>query len=313
MKCKGISCTVLSALLFGLTPVLAAQVLDLGGTPETLTFYRNLFALPVLAVFMLVRRDSFRINRKEAGMVILIGILGLGATVLMLYSSYSYVGIGTATTLHFLYPVFVALICRFLFKERLGLVKLAALAAASFGILFFIDWNQNAGMLGILLAAGSGLTYAAYMVGLDKTHLKDLSPYKVSFYFSLTVSLGMLLYNIPTQKIVFSLPPKALIYTAVIAVGTSFLAVVLLQVGIRYLNASTAAIFCLFEPVTSSIAGWLFLGEDFGFLKLCGSAVILAAVALLTVFRPEKTSKDNICEFEPEPVTPDSVLETSVS
>ena len=49
---KGILCTVLSALLFGFTPVLASYTYEMGSTPETLTFYRNAMAIPMALVIL---------------------------------------------------------------------------------------------------------------------------------------------------------------------------------------------------------------------------------------------------------------------
>lgn len=102
---KGILCTVLSALLFGFTPVLASYTYEMGSTPETLTFYRNAMAIPMALVILLVRRIPLKVSGVVLRDMLLIGILGRGVTTLMLYSSYSFVGIGTATTLHFMYPV----------------------------------------------------------------------------------------------------------------------------------------------------------------------------------------------------------------
>lgn len=119
-KAKGILFTALSALLFGVTPALAALSYRMGSTPETLTFYRNLLVLPVLAVIMGLRRIPFRVPWRILGTIVLVGVLGRGITTLMLYSSYTYIGVGTATTLHFLFPVFVALICRVFYRERIG-------------------------------------------------------------------------------------------------------------------------------------------------------------------------------------------------
>ena len=48
MNIKGLFFTVTSALLFGFTPVLASKTYDMGSTPETLTFYRNLLVVPIL-------------------------------------------------------------------------------------------------------------------------------------------------------------------------------------------------------------------------------------------------------------------------
>lgn len=297
MKAKGTLFTILSALLFGFTPVLASMSYEAGSNPLTLTFYRNLLVIPLLGVIMLVRKTSFKINKKNILNILIIGCLGRGVTTLMLYSSYEYIGIGTATTLHFLYPVFVALICFVFYKDKMDLQKTIALAIAAGGVLFFLEKGGIAeGWPGLLLAGGSGLTYAFYMVGLEKRGLSELDPFYVSFYMAIAVSIGMLLYNIPAKQIVFALPPKAFWLTLAIAVCTSLLAVVFLQIGIKHLNATIASIFCLFEPIACSVAGILFLQEKMTVYKLLGSGLILAAV-LIIMLQPKKGAKQpELCE-----------------
>lgn len=289
MKAKGIFFTIISALLFGVTPVMASMTYDMGSNPLTLTFYRNLLVIPILAVIMLVKKTSFRITKKTLINLLIIGCLGRGVTTLMLYSSYSYIGIGTATTLHFLYPVFVALICRLIYKDKLDWHKIVALAVAAGGVMFFLDKGGVAqGWQGLLLAGISSFSYACYMVGMEKKGLSKMDPFQVSFYMAGAVALGMLLYNVPVKQIVFVLPPKAFLLTLAVAVCTSLLAVVFLQIGIKHLNATTASIFCLFEPIACSLSGVLFLKEDMTVLKIIGSVLILAAVLIIMLPAKQK-------------------------
>lgn len=281
MKTKGMVFTILSALLYGVTPVLASYTYDMGSNAQTLTFYRNLMVLPVAGIVLLVRRTGFRMTKKQLLSLLPVGLMG-AATTLILYDSYQYVGIGVATTLHFLYPVFVALICRVVFREKLGRVKLLALLGATVGILCFMGNLQNAAWIGLVLASASGLTYAIYLAGLDKLKLKEMDPFLLAFYMAALGALLMLLYNIPTGQIVFALPSMALALTFLVSLCTSFVGLMLLQLGVKYLNATTAAIFCLFEPVASSICGVLFLGEAFSVAKLIGSVIILVAAGALS-------------------------------
>lgn len=281
MKVRGIILTIVSALLFGITPVLASQTYDMGSTPLTLTFYRNLMVIPILLAIMIAKKVDFKIPLKTLASIVLIGVLGRGVTTLTLYSSYSFIGIGTATTLHFLYPVFVAIICLVFFKEKLGAIKIAALTISVFGVAMFLNPGENAAITGIVLATASGLTYAFYMVGMEKRGLKEINPYKLSFYMASAVALAMLLYNVQAKQIVFALPPRALAYTFVIALCTSFLAVILLQLGIKQLGATTAAMFCLFEPIASTLSGWLILGERLKMGEMLGSVIILVAVMVM--------------------------------
>ena len=60
---RGILMTIASALLFGVTPVLASLTYDMGSNANTLTFYRNLLVVPVLLAVMLVRRIPFGLTK----------------------------------------------------------------------------------------------------------------------------------------------------------------------------------------------------------------------------------------------------------
>lgn len=294
MKTKGIMFTILSALLFGVTPILASKTYSMGSNPETLTFYRNFLVVPILFTIMLIKKIDFKISRKTALDIVLVGCLGRGVTTLTLYSSYDYIGVGTATTIHFLYPVFVALICFVFYKEKLDLPKIFALGIACAGVMFFLEKGSGDGLVGLVIAVVSSITYAVYMVGMDKRKLKDINPFKVSFYMAIAVAMGMLLYNIPTKKIVFALPPKAFLYTLIVAVCTSLLAVIFLQIGIKHLNATVASIFCLFEPIACSVAGVIFLSEKMTVMKIIGSVLILSAVVLIMLAPKMEKSKRNL-------------------
>ncbi len=278
---RGMIFTIVSALLFGVTPILVSITFDMGSNANTLTFYRNLMVVPVLLCVMLAKKIPFRITLRELGLLLLMGVGFLVSTTYMLCESYNYIGVGTATTLHFMYPAVTALICRVIFKERLGRWKLLALLAAGAGVFFFLDRDGAAGLPGILLALISAVTYGCYLTGMDKTPLRAMPPTKVACYMGFFNAMAMLLVDIPVKKINFFLPPLAMGYTFIVAMCTSFLAVALLQKGIHDLGASTAAVFCMFEPVSSVISGCLILNETMTWEKLVGCVIILGGVTMM--------------------------------
>ena len=281
---KGVLMTCISAALFGITPVLASKTYEMGSNALTLTFYRNLMAVPVLLVLMAARKIPVTLSWKEFWLIVGIGAGFRATTTFMLYASYDYIGIGTATTLHFLYPIFTALTAFFLFKEQLGVKKCCALACAVGGVACFAGGSGGgfiAMLPGLILALASAVTYSGYLTGMDHTALRDMNATKVSCYMGLSNAAAVLLINIPARQIHFALPPKALLYTFIISICTSFVAFALLQLGIRELGAATASIFCLLEPLTSVISGCAFLGEAFSVRKLLGCLLVLGAVVLV--------------------------------
>ena len=182
---RGMVFSAASAVLFGVTPAVASRIYSMGGNAVTLTFYRNLMAVPVLLALLGLEGVSLRLTRREAGLLLLMGAGFRVTTTLMLYQSYLYIPTGMATTLHFLYPALTALLCRARFRERLGPWKLFALGLSGLGALCLLELGAGTDPRGVLLASSSALTYACYLIGLDKTALRDMHPHKAACYICL--------------------------------------------------------------------------------------------------------------------------------
>lgn len=282
MYTKGILYTVLSAVLFGITPLITTAVYGYGANSMTVVFYRSLFVIPMLAVIMKARGISFTISVRGLRNTGIIAVFGSGLTTILLFSSYTYIDVGCATTLHFLYPVFVSLLCFAVYHERLGRRKLLALGMAFVGALCFFDLTNAGSITGLIMAASSALTYAFYMVQLEKTRLSHQNAYKISFYLAIFILLETLVYHLLFSSIQFILPWNAYLLILLLSLVSSFLAVVLLQKGIQKLGSSTASLFCLFEPITSVICGVFFLQEALTPAKTAGCLIILAALIIIS-------------------------------
>ena len=89
-----------------------------------------------------------------------LGILAIGATetALFLYSSYSYIPVGMATTLHFVYPALITLELRIFFHQRFTGRNVLTLALTLGGIVFMgASAEARANLTGMLLALISGV------------------------------------------------------------------------------------------------------------------------------------------------------------
>ena len=52
MKAKGYFLTILSAMIFGFTPILAKMTYSMGSNGITMAFYRHLFVIPILFIII---------------------------------------------------------------------------------------------------------------------------------------------------------------------------------------------------------------------------------------------------------------------
>ncbi len=138
-------------------------------------------------------------------------------------------------------------------------------------------------MTGFSLALASALTFAYYMVTVEKSGLNRLHPFVITFYFAILVSASLWIYNGVFD--LFTMPGEWMTYGKMLLFSllTSVAAMGLLQLGIRSLGAGDAAILCMFEPLTSFVSGPLFLHEEVSLLKVLGSVLILGAVTFMIV------------------------------
>ena len=114
-------------------------------------------ALPVLYIILNSRGVSLKITKKEVMHLLMVGGLGQALTTLTLYASYDYLSVGMATTLHFIYPIFVVLVGVLYYHESWSPAKIIAIGLAIFGMLTFIDQTGDISFIGVFLAFLSGV------------------------------------------------------------------------------------------------------------------------------------------------------------
>lgn len=280
---KGIIYTIISAFVFGFTPILAKLTYDGGNNAITLTFLRAMLGIPFLYFGMRKNRISMKITKREFFHLIGLSILGIGITTTALYASYNYISVGMATTIHFIYPCIVYFVCILFFKEKITFKKMSALVFSMIGIVMLVDEISGGSAFGVFLAALSGVTYGMFLVYLDKSGLKHMDAFKCTLYISLMNIVGLYIFGTATGELTFALTPMAWGLTILISFLTAIFGNAFLQLGVKYCGATTASILCTFEPITSVVLGILFLNETITFIKIIGCILIIIAVLLLSI------------------------------
>lgn len=278
---KGYIYTALSAIIFGLMPLFTKIIIARGATSLTIPFFRVFYVTIVLFFVLKIKKIDLRLEKRDWLSVILTSVFGSGLTIIILNESYNYVDTGIATSLHFLYPLFVAILCCFFYGEKIKKKQIISLSFALVGIICFMS-KGNGSLFGYFLAIASGLTYAFYLVKMDKTGLVKMNALKLSFYLALFTTIEIFTINLFMQDVVFKMDAIAYGLLLVLALSSSFLATVLLQKGVLLLGSTRASFICLLEPVTSMIVGILFLGEALTLNKgLGGLAIIISLIIFL--------------------------------
>ena len=276
---KGRLYLIISALIYGLTPVLAKQVTISGGDGATTVFLRSVLALPLLLVMILVNRVSVRLTWKEFVRIVILGAAGFAPSMVLLYASYARGAVGVATMLHFCYPFIIVLVCALVFNEKMPKLKWLGTVLAAVGTILSLDMKTDA--VGALLAVVSGAFYAFFVIFLDKSGIDKMNYLKLTFYLSLIIAVSSLGMCITGNGLHFPQDARGWLAAAMISVSITLAAIPLFQIGVKLEGASEAGILSMAEPVASIIIGVTLLGEPVSVIGLTGCAMIAAGVILV--------------------------------
>lgn len=282
IKAKGYLLGAIAAATYGMNPLFALPLYKDGLDTDSVLFFRYLFALPILGLMLKARGRSFHVGAREIPLLAMFGLL-FSISSLTLFESYKYMDAGIASTLLFVYPIMVAMIMAFFYGERLSLLTIGCIATAMCGICLLYNGTEGVtlSLTGTLLVTASALSYAVYIVGINRSHLKDMATLKVTFYvtlFGMSVFAARLLGGDGLH-----LPEKWYLWGNIVALGLFPTAISLLctTAAIQYIGSTPTAILGALEPVTAIIFGVTVFGERLTLRDMAGIVLIIVAVGLV--------------------------------
>lgn len=299
MKLKGYLFAALAAAAYGTNPVFAKPLYAEGMNPDSVLLFRYLLALLLMGMMMLWgawkgrRRgrsvaDTFRVSRHSLPQLVLMGLL-MSASSILLFMSYNYMPVGIASTLLFVYPVMVAVIMTLCFHERMSWLVVACLGLVSVGVALLGKTDETDGGLydrqsyltGFALVMASSLSYAIYLVGLNKTRVRTIASMPVTFYvllFGLTIYLFRIAMGVPLV-----LPHTWTMWLNCLGLGVfpTVISLIFTSLAIQNIGSTRTALFGAFEPVTAVALGVVVLGETISIQEALGMIIIFVSVSLV--------------------------------
>lgn len=282
VKAKGYLLGTIAAATYGMNPLFALPLYKDGMNPDSVLFFRYTLAIPIMALMIKARGRSFKVHPKEVLPLALMGML-MALSSLTLFLSYNYMDAGIASTLLFVYPIMVAVIMTLFFREKLTKLTVACifLALSGIGLLYQGDGGETLSLVGIGLAMASALSYAIYIVGVNRPLLKVVPTVTLTFYvllfgftlFLVRVDFGRDLLMTDTWYLWGNLIALALFPTVI-----SFLCT---TQAIQYIGPTPTAILGALEPLTAIFFGVLVFGEALTPRLCTGIVLILLAVTLI--------------------------------
>lgn len=271
-----------TSVTFGLIPLFTLPLIGRGMEYDSILFFRFFFASTTLAAVMLIKRESFRIDLRDLPVFILLSFFYTFSS-LFLLCGYGYMGAGVATTLHFTYPVFVTLLMLFLFREKSSWLTWIAIALAVCGValLSLPSSGMQADVKGIVIVLLSAVAYGSYIVGVNKSRVRNMNSRKLAFYVFVFTTIIFGVRNLVSGTM--QLPPDPSSYGNLIllAVLPTVVSNITLVLAVQNIGGTLTSVLGALEPMTAVCIGALVFGEDFTLREGFGILLVLIAVTVI--------------------------------
>ncbi len=312
---RGLIMAILSSATFGLIPLFSIPLMENSNVAlqlnlDNVCFYRFLFSALLMGIivfasfarrskgnfnFRQVAIEAFALTPKQLGLMLLISVF-YASTSIFLTASYTIGQIpsGIATTMHFLYPVFVTAMMILFFGEKFTTLKALSVALAFGGVFFLSGASFSGGIslnpLGLLFVLVTIFTYGSYIIGVNNLKpIASMNGMKLTFYV-LAFSCLLFCGNIVVKG--GSFQPLVTFHQWWNILALAFIPTLIsdltLVYAIQIIGSTTTAILGCMEPLTAVLVGISVFGEKLNLNQGIGMVLVFIAVYLVILTQKEK-------------------------
>lgn len=250
--------------------------------------FRGLFGGAILFLFLLIfRKPNFGKTVKYLPLLCLSGVL-MGINWMLLFESYRYTTVATATVCYYLAPVFLLLVSPLL-GERMTKKKLLCIGLSLVGMVFVSGVTEDGAaggnhLLGIGLGVGAAVFYTSVMICNKK--LTDVPPMEKTVVQLLSAGLAMLPYVIGEGSLnLAGLDGLEWVRLLCIILMHTSIAYLLYFDSVGHLSAATVGLYSYLDPVVAICLSWPLLQQPMTPAAIFGALLILGS-ALYSEWKP---------------------------
>ncbi|MDY5042869.1 MAG: DMT family transporter [Candidatus Cryptobacteroides sp.] len=275
---------IVTGITYGLNPLFAKPLMNNGASTEAILFFRYGIAVVLLGAYLLLKKENFRINLRQAGVLLGLGLLYTASSA-FLFEAYKYIASGLATTLVFLFPVMVAIIMVFLKVVPSWPVWLS-IAATFAGVMIMTGGTGTEAIdpTGIWFSIASAFVYALFIVIINRSKAISSIPNSLLTFYALSVGTVFFLTRcgLSGAELLTGLNGgMAWANLLGLAILPTIVSTASLAIATRNIGATKASVLGVFEPITAILVGTLVFGEELTPNIIAGILISIVAVSFM--------------------------------
>jgi drug/metabolite transporter (DMT)-like permease len=256
--------------------------------PFSAAFLR--FALASLLLLILTWRQEKRFplpSKSQILPLVLLGLTGVFAYNAFFFNALRLIDAGRAAVIIALNPVFIGLLASYLFKDRLGPIKLTGILLSVTGAVIVISRGEIGRLFeggigwGEILTLGCMASWVTYSL-IGKAILKGMSPL-VSVSYSSVIGTVALFLPACAEGMISHLTGYGLsdwLGISYLGIFGTVLGFVWYYEGIQKIGPTRAGQFINFVPISAIVLAFFILGEPITRSLLLGSLFVVVGVYL---------------------------------
>ena len=274
---------ILSMFIFGTIGIFRKYVPLSSGLLAISRGYIGALFLIFLIVVIKKNKISFKAIKNNLFLLCLSGVF-IGINWILLFESYQYTSVATATLCYYMAPVFVIVASPFLFKEKITLKKVICVIVALVGMVLVsgiieTGFTGIGELKGILLGLGAAAFYASVIVlnkKIENVPIYDKTTVQLASAATVLVPYSIFVEDNSNVEIT----PIVIIMLLVVGVVHTGFTYALYFGTIEKLNTQTVALFSYIDPIVAIILSAVILSEKMSIFGAIGAVLILGSTMI---------------------------------
>ena len=293
-RTKGIALAIITAVMWGIMGMFVRDLSQYRFTNLEISFFRCALAGGAYFVFLTFTNPSaLKIDFKGVIICLLYGAVAYSISFVSYSVAVSKIPVGVATVLMFMSPIWVAILGRFMFREKLKKSKLVTIFICLIGAVLVADFVGSGEVrlngIGILAGIINGVGVALQIL-LPKYFAKDYERDTLLVYGFLGAAL-VLLFGIDFRAISSHMGSTPLIPLIWNLFGIGILCTMVANVACvkstQYVEATTTSILSALEVVVGTLVGFVVFHEHLTWLHMLGAVIIVIGAIGSEIYHPK--------------------------
>lgn len=291
----GVLFGLISATLYGITPIFVYHAFDHGADAFGLMCSRYIIASSILLVvrFFKIGFGNWP-SRKQRLKLFLLGAIGLYSNSICMFTALKYLPSGLSMVLFYFYPILVVLFGWLFFRHVPPKIIWPCLAITLLGVALSASDLSGGQATGVAIIVFGAFAYAMYSVLAAATMPKSDLLTGLIFIFGGAGFSFVVVWLLDPPGLPTTMPYVADVWLPALEIGTigTIGAMGIFFAGMNLIGASKSAVVQTWEVLVAICSGVFFLDQTFSIRQLFGAVLILSGVIVLLRVEAKQNNPD---------------------